>query len=93
MRRGHQEQLAAVTLGVSWRPFRVTSVVYIRATLRHFERKVRPWVKMASLIPCERRLAKMEISLFQELTFGARFGNRDYGRPFTHFSVTLRCFD
>ena len=67
--------------------------VYIRATLRHFEHKVRGKPKTGPLIPCERRLPRMEISVFQELTFRARFGYRDYGRPFEHFLVTLPCFD
>ena len=63
------------------------------ATLRHFDTKVGPKVKKRPLIPCERRLAKREISIFQELTFGARFENRDYERPFEHILVTLRRFD
>ena len=37
---------------------------------------------MALLIPCERRLAIMEISKYQEVTFGAHFENRDYDRPY-----------
>ena len=44
------------------------------------------------LIPWERRLAKTEIWEFQELTSGARFGNRDYERPFGYILVTLRGF-
>ena len=45
------------------------------------------------LIPCERRLAETEIWENQEATFGAGFGNGDYGRPFRHILVTLRHFD
>ena len=66
--------------------------MYTLATLHHFDHNVRPMVKMASLIPCERRLAKMEIPEMQEVTFGARFGNREHGRPFRHILVTLRRF-
>ena len=75
------------------RPFRGMLHVYIQATLRHFDHKVRPRVKIGPLIPCERRLALMEISEFQELTSWTRFVNRDYDRPFRVFSVTLRGFD
>ena len=63
------------------------------ATLRRFDSKVGSMVKMALIIPCERRLANMEIPENQELTFGARFGNRDYDRPYDTFLVTLRGFD
>ena len=73
-------------------PFACTTV-YIRATLRHFDNKLASRVKMALIIPCERRLAEMEISENQEVTFQSRFGNRDYGRPYGHFSVTLHGFD
>ena len=96
MRTGHRSQLADVTRGVSGRPLRVTSgstSVYIWATLRHFDSKVMGWVKIGPIIPCERRLANTEFSESQEVTFGARFGYRDYGRPFSYFSVTLCCFD
>ena len=62
-------------------------------TLRHFDNKVHGTVKMALLIPCERRLENIEISEFQEVTFEARFGNRDYGRPYLTILVTLRGFD
>ena len=51
-------------------------------TLRHFDHKVRPMVKIGPLIPTQRRLAEMEISEYQEVNFGARFGIRDYDRPF-----------
>ena len=71
---------------------RVTCGVHL-ATLRHFDTKVRGMVKTGPLIPWQRRLADMEISEFQEATFGTRFGYRDYDRPFTTFSVTLCCFD
>ena len=50
-------------------------------------------VNSGPLIPCERRLAKTDFSEFQEVTFGALFGNRDYARPFGDFSVTLGRFD
>ena len=63
------------------------------ATLHHFDHKVLSMVKMARLIPCERRLAEMEISKYQEATFRARFGNGDYDRPYRHFLATLRHFD
>ena len=48
---------------------------------------------MGPLIPCERRLPKLEISENQEVTSRRRFVNRDYGRPFRHFLVTLSGFD
>ena len=67
--------------------------MYILATLRRFDRKVLSTVKKGPLIPCERRLRQMEIWEFQEVTSGARFENRDYDRPFTYISVTLRGFD
>ena len=35
----------------------------------------------------------MEILEFQEVTFEARFGYRDYGRPYLIILVTLRGFD
>ena len=63
------------------------------ATLRHFDRKHGPKAVLGPLIPCERRLENMEISVFQEVTSRGRFGNRDYARPFRHFSVTLCGFD
>ena len=63
------------------------------ATLRRFDSKPGLMVKYGPLIPCERRLQKTEIQEFQEVTFGAGFGNRDYGRPFHTFLVTLRRFD
>ena len=68
-------------------------MVYILVTLRHFDSKPRRVVKNSPLIPWERRLAKTEILEIQEVTFGARFGNRDYGRPFIDILVTLRGFD
>ena len=67
--------------------------VHILATLRHFDSKLEGEPKTGSLIPCERRLENMEISEIQELTFQARFGNRDYDRPYAHFMATLRRFD
>ena len=72
---------------------RVTSVVYIRATLRRFDSKHATGPKMGPLIPCERRLSKTEIWEIQEVTFGARFEIRDYDRPFSDISVTLCRFD
>ena len=67
--------------------------MYISATLRHFDTKVGPKVKIGPIIPCERRLGEMEILEFQEATFWTRFGNRDYGRPYGDISVTLGGFD
>ena len=63
------------------------------ATLRHFDHKVMPWAKTGPLIPCERRLAIMEFPENQEVTFGGRFENGDYDRPYRHILVTLRGFD
>ena len=62
-------------------------------TLRHFDTFYGLGPKMGPLIPCERRLAEIKISEFQEVTFGARFDNRDYDRPFHDISVTLSRFD
>ena len=64
-------------------------MVHILATLRHFDSKVHGSGQIGPLIPCERRLANTEFSEFQELTFEARFENRDYDRPFETFLVTL----
>ena len=63
------------------------------ATLHHFDNKHGSMVKYGPLIPCQRRLRKMEISEFQEVNSQARFGYRDYDRPFQDFKVTLRRFD
>ena len=79
-------------MGVSGRPLRVPWV-YTLATLRHFDTKVPGMPQNDPLIPCERRLPKVEIPENQELAFGARFGYRDYDRPFQTYSVTLRPFD
>ena len=79
-------------MGVSGDHFACTTV-YISATLRHFDNKVHYPVKYDPLIPCERRLANIEIPEFQEVTSEARFENRDYDRPYRHFSVTLCRFD
>ena len=38
-------------------------------------------------------MAKTEIWENQEVTFEARFGNRDYARPFSDILVTLPGFD
>ena len=65
----------------------------IRSTLRHFDTKVSRGPKIGPLIPCERRLARTEISEIQEVTFRGRFENRDYDRPYGHISVTLGRFD
>ena len=63
------------------------------STLRHFDSLPPSMVNYDPLIPCERRLEKSEILEFQEVISGGRFGNRDYGRPFQTFLVTLRRFD
>ena len=63
------------------------------ATLRHFDHNVTCMVKYDPLIPCERRLAKLEIPEIQEVTFETRFEYRDYDRPFHAFSMTLGRFD
>ena len=81
-----------MTVGVSGRPLRVRGV-YILATLRHFDINLGVAVKKGPLIPWQRRLAILEISEFQEVTFRARFENREYDRPFGHFLVTLRGFN
>ena len=52
------------------------------ATLRRFDNKLWLEPKTGPLIPCERRLTNMEISEIQEATFGHRFENRDYDRPY-----------
>ena len=91
--RVNRRQLAAVD---PWGYLTTTSrdiTVYTQATLRHFDNKVRGRVKTGPLIPWIRRLAKTEISEFQEATSWSRFGNRDYDRPFLNFLVTLRGFD
>ena len=81
-----------VTGGI-WRPLRVTTWCAHLATLRRFDSFHGQTVKKGPLIPCERRLWKLEISENQEVNYGGRFGNRDYGRPFRHILVTLRAFD
>ena len=63
------------------------------ATLRHFDSVLTRQAKTGPLIPCERRLLKSEILENQEVTFGRRFENRDYGRPYRHILVTLCRFD
>ena len=88
-----QEQLAAGHLGVGPTPSRTCTSVSTLATLRRFDTKVSFRPQNDPLIPCERRLAKPEISEFQEVTFEARFGIRDYDRPFVEFLVTLCRFD
>ena len=74
-------------------PFATRTRVYIRATLRRFDRKVEVRLQKEPLIPCERRLQNMEFLEFQEVTSGTRFEYREYDRPYAHFSVTLCCFD
>ena len=63
-----EDQAAGADLGhaarVHW--------VHIRSTLRHFDNKHGPRVRTTLLIPCERRLAEMEISEFEEVTLRAR---------------------
>ena len=76
-----------------WGYLATPSHVYIRVTLRRFDSKVPCTVNLGPLIPCERRLREMEFPEYQEVTSGARFENRDYGRPHRHFLVTLRRFD
>ena len=44
-------------------------------------------------IPCERRLAYMEISEFKVVTLWPGFEIREYARPHDDFSVTLRGFN
>ena len=88
-----QEQLVC---GTSWgylRPFRVLTMVCTLSTLRHSDTKLGSMGQNGPLIPCERRLAKTEFQENQEVTFGARFENRDYARPFGDILVTLRRFD
>ena len=93
MRSGHKSQLADVTVEVSEHPCASMYRCAHLSTLRRFDNKVQGTVKTGQLIPCERRLRKMEILEFQEVTFEARFGNRDYGRPFKDILVTLGRFD
>ena len=94
MRSVAQKQLVCVHRGgICATPSRTCPGVYIQATLRHFDTKVSLRPKTGSLIPWERRLAKTEISIFQEVIFRARFGNRDYDRPYLTFLVTLCRFD
>ena len=93
MRSGSQEQLAAGPVGVSDDPFAWEQWCAQLATLRHFDNKPSTPVNYGPLIPWERRLAEMEIPEFQEVNSGTHFENRDYDRPFRHFSVTLRRFD
>ena len=62
-------------------------------TLRRFDSVDPCMVVFDPLIPCERRLSKTEIPEFQELTLRARFGNRDYDRPYAHILATLSLSD
>ena len=52
----------------------VLNTVRTLSTLHHFDNKVDPRPKKGPLIPWERRLARMEIQEFQEVTFETRFG-------------------
>ena len=93
MRSVTSSQLAGGDVGVSGDPFaRDIRCVHL-ATLRHFDHFSCSGPKMGPLIPCERRLQKTEIQEIQEVTSEARFGIRDYGRPFGHILVTLCGFD
>ena len=67
MRSRPQEQLAAGSVGYLASLSRVDMGVHL-ATLRHFDNNVGPMVENGPLIPCERRLAEMEILEFQEAT-------------------------
>ena len=67
--------------------------VYHLSTLRRFDTKLGSMGEIGPLIPCERRLAETEIQEFQEVTFRARFGNREYDRPYGRILVTLRRFN
>ena len=96
MRSGPQEQTRSAGMRGPWGYLATLSRVPVRvhlATLRHFDSLPSSLVKIDPLIPWERRLPKMEILEFQEVISGAHFGNRDYGRPFRVFLVTLRRFD
>ena len=92
MRKSTRSSLLRWTGGIWTTLSRVQGGAHL-ATLRHFDSKLEGMVIFGPLIPCERRLAIMEIPEFQELTFGARFVNREYDRPFGHISVTLCGFD
>ena len=91
MSRKDQAQRRSGTCRV--RTLRVLSSDAHLSTLRHFDNNLSVRVKNGPLIPCERRLPKRESWEFQELTFGTRFGNRDYDRPFQYILVTLRGSD
>ena len=54
-------------------------------TLCRFDDKPWPEPLLGPFIPCERRLATMEISVFQGRDLWTGFWNRDYGRPHEHF--------
>ena len=71
-----RSSLLRTSVGVSDDPFARDMGVPL-STLRHFDSKVASMVKIRPLIPWERRLAKTEISEFQEVTFRGRFENRD----------------
>ena len=88
----HRGQLAGVHRGGIWRPLRVPVGVHL-VTLRRFDSEVPLDGQNSPLIPCERRHAETEISEFQEVTFGPRFGNREYDRPYRHILATLHGFD
>ena len=71
--RCHKSSLLRDIVGVSCDHFAHETVVCTLSTLRHFDSLVPGMVNYGPLIPWERRLAKMEISEFQEVTFGPRF--------------------
>ena len=54
-------------------PFACTYGCAHLVTLRRFDSKHQPMGQNGPLIPCERRLAKMEIWEFQEVTSRGRF--------------------
>ena len=55
------------TCGGIWTTLSRDPWVYHLATLRHFDHKLPGTALLGPLIPCERRLAIMEISEFQEV--------------------------
>ena len=93
MRSSVTEAACCVTLRGIWRSLRVTYGVCTLSTLRRFDNKYSRRVKTGPLIPCERRLAIMEIQENQEVTLEAVFEYRDYDRPFLDILVTLPRFD
>ena len=72
---------------------RADHLVYILATLCRFDDNMSLGSKIGPFIPCERRLAKVEILEIQGRGLSTAFWNRDYGRPHRTFPVTLRIYD